>query len=202
LANILLDTEAARVLRCESDDDLMLDLLPLVDAYVATATGRNWENDATIRAEAKSAARMLLALWYENPAMISSGMTTLNWGLHAALAQLETIAIELEKEGIPDEALAIRASMPASGVADVSINVKPVIIFNHEMASGCTADVSIEDAVGATVTSTAALDVTGKILTITPDAALTADSKYTILLDYVADVYGMTLEEEIGFETA
>jgi len=90
---ILTDTEAATVLRCEDDDQNMLDLLPLVDAYIKNATGHDWAADDTIRPEAKTAARMLLVMWHENPAMMASGLMTLSFGLSAALVQLEVIAM-------------------------------------------------------------------------------------------------------------
>lgn len=92
MANILLAAEAATVLRTESTDQNMLDLLPQVDAYIANATGRKWEEDNPIRPEAKAAARMLLVMWHENPAMLGSG-SALNFGLTAVLVQLEAIAL-------------------------------------------------------------------------------------------------------------
>ena len=94
--NILSAAEAATVLRTEATDQNMLDLLPQVDAYIANATGRKWESDDPIRPEAKSAARMLLVMWHENPAMIGS-TNVLNFGLTAVLMQLEAIVLELEE---------------------------------------------------------------------------------------------------------
>lgn len=93
MANILTAYEAAKTLRCATDDPAMLDLLPQVDAYIKRATGHDWAADANIAPEAKSAARMLLVLWYENPGMTASGVATLNHGLTAALVQLEALAL-------------------------------------------------------------------------------------------------------------
>jgi len=90
---ILTAAEAAKVLRCAEDDPYMLDLLPQVDAYIVQATGYNWANDDLIRQEAKNAARMLLTMWHENPAMIAGGVSSLQFGLIAALVQLESIAL-------------------------------------------------------------------------------------------------------------
>src|SRR5574341_1406596 len=89
---ILTTTEAATVLRCEDDDPNMLMLLPAVDAYIKMATGRDWAADVPIYQEARSAARMLLVMWHENPAMIGS-QGALNFGLAAALTQLEALAL-------------------------------------------------------------------------------------------------------------
>lgn len=92
MANILSSSEAAVVLRCDVTDVDMLALLPMVDAYIKRATGHDWAKDSPILPEAKSAARMLLTLWHENPSMITSGMTTLGFGLSASLVQLQVIA--------------------------------------------------------------------------------------------------------------
>jgi hypothetical protein len=91
MATILTATEAATVLRCATTDQDMLDLLPLVDQYIKNATGRDWTADAAVNPTAKAAARMLMTLWHENPAMIGQGIGSLNWGLSAALTQLEAL---------------------------------------------------------------------------------------------------------------
>jgi hypothetical protein len=98
VANILTAAEAAIVLRCSSTDTNMLQLLPLVDAYIANATGRDWTSDTPVPPEAKSAARMLITMWMENPAQQSYPMSALPQGLAAALAQLEIKALLLEDE--------------------------------------------------------------------------------------------------------
>lgn len=97
MANILTAGEASTVLRCEITDADMLALLPQVDAYIRNATGHDWASDSPIYPLAKAAARMLLTLWHENPAMISSGMNMLGFGLSAALVQLEAIALRYKE---------------------------------------------------------------------------------------------------------
>lgn len=89
---ILTALEGANVLRCEQTDPEMNNLLPLVDDYIKNATGRDWAADTTIDATAKSAARMLLVLWHENPGMVGNE-SSLNFGLRSVLAQLEAKAI-------------------------------------------------------------------------------------------------------------
>ena len=71
----------------------MLALLPLADRYIETATGRDWAADETIDNAAKSAARMLVVMWHENPAMIGK-VDVLSHGLNAALTQLESLALK------------------------------------------------------------------------------------------------------------
>lgn len=92
--NILTATEAATVLRCEETDQLMLDLLDQVDAYINNATGRDWTFDRTIRPEAKSAARILLVQAHEDPGAMAQPADAMSWGLRANLVQLEAIALE------------------------------------------------------------------------------------------------------------
>jgi predicted aspartyl protease len=94
MANILTAAQAANALRCEVTDPAMLDLMPQVDEYIKTATGRNWAADTTIDPVAIAAARMLLVMWYENPAMVGS-QTVLSYGLGNALTQLEAKALIL-----------------------------------------------------------------------------------------------------------
>lgn len=94
MVNILTAAEGAVVLRCEATDSNLLQLLPLVDQYIEDATGRAWQDDSTIHATAKSAARMLLVIWHENPAMIGSGISSLDFGLKAALVQLTAEALK------------------------------------------------------------------------------------------------------------
>jgi hypothetical protein len=97
MANILTASEAATVLRCESNDSNMTAVLPLIDAYLKQATGHDWAADAVIRSEAKSAARMLLVQWHSNPGMMEAGDTAMIAGLGAALVQLEAIALSYKE---------------------------------------------------------------------------------------------------------
>jgi hypothetical protein len=93
MTDILTAAEAAAVLRVDVDDADMLALLPVVDRYIENATGRKWQDDSTIDNAAKAAARMLLVMWYENPAMVGK-VDVLNHGLNAALTQLEALALK------------------------------------------------------------------------------------------------------------
>jgi hypothetical protein len=197
--NILTAAEAATVLRCDVSDQNMLDLLPLVDHYIEMATGRDWAADAAIYPEAKTAARILLVRWHEDPGAMAAG-EALGPGWLAAIAQLEAKALLLESDGVPYEALALVGSMPASG-AVAAVTIHPVLIFNHEMAAAATGFVTIEKN-GAAIACTNTLDGTGKIMTLTPGASLSAASSYTIVIDYAPDVYGGTIYKEVGFTTA
>ena len=199
---ILTADEAATVLRVGNDDADMLNLLPLVDRYIEMATGRNWTADAEIEIAAKSAARMLLVQWYENPSMLAGGIVSLEFGLNAALTQLEAKALALEKTGVPEKQLAIVTSLPLmNDMVDIAIDVVLVFVFNHVMKSEFST-VSLADRDGNTVEITCALDITGKILTVTPKAALTSQTRYIAKLTAFEDVYGETLTHETRFKTA
>jgi hypothetical protein len=101
MANILTAAEAAQVLRCAADEALMLALLPSVDAYIRNATGHDWAADTTIHNTAKAAARILITLWHENPAMIGVE-SSLHHGMRAVLSQLEALALRYRFfEGLP-----------------------------------------------------------------------------------------------------
>lgn len=91
--NILTAAEAALFLRGESDDQAMLQMLPLIDEYLKNATGHDWAGDSTIHPAAKSAAGMLLIAWYDNPSMVGDIPSSLT-GL---LLQLEAEALQYVK---------------------------------------------------------------------------------------------------------
>lgn len=198
--HILTDAEAAVALRCEVTDTNMLQLLPLVDKYIEMATGRDWTIDATIYPEAKSAARMLLVRWHEDPGGMVSG-DTLGPGIRACLTQLEAKALELATSGVPSEALDLVGYVPAAG-SIAATTITPVLIFNHEMTTGALAKITLEDSGGVTVASAVTKDATNKLITITPTVSLAASSGYTIVVDYAMDIYGLTYSTTIGFTTA
>ena len=98
MTSILTPTEAATVLRCETDDQNMLDLLNQVDAYIENATGWKWTEDEAINPTAKAAARMLLVQWHENPAQLGAeNETPLVFGLNSVLLQLKAEAARLKE---------------------------------------------------------------------------------------------------------
>lgn len=202
MPNILTPLEASHVLRCETNDPLMLDLLRSVDFYIEQATGRDWSTDIPVHAGAKQAARILLTLWHENPAGVGANMGMMPAALSACLGQLEAYALTLESDGIPPDALKLDNSFPADGAVDIAITITPTLIFNHVMAAAALTAITLKTAAGATVSTTKSADVTGKIVTITPAASLAAASTYTIVITAAPDEYGQTITKEIGFRTA
>lgn len=154
MTNILTAVEAADVLRCETTDALMLAMLPSVDGYIRNATGHDWSADSTIHETAKAAARMLLVMWHENPAMISSGMNSMSHGLEAALTQLEAIALRyMIFEGISgvgsislpgaQEGDTVSELVGVVGVSgDQSTSFESVITYDDEIQQTSASDLS------------------------------------------------------------
>lgn len=202
MTNILTAAEGAIVLRCDATDPNLLQLLPMVDAYIKSASGRDWTLDATIRPEAKAAARILLVRSHEDPGALSQPGGALGWGLSACLLQLEALALELESAGVPDERLEIEASMPADGATGVAVTANLVLIFNQVMAAGVTSTVALKTAAGVSVDAANSLDVSGKILTINPTGSLAAATTYQVVLTAAPDQYGQTLTQTLRFTTA
>jgi hypothetical protein len=115
---ILTLEEAAVVLRTTVTDEEMFALLPLVDAYIKRATGRDWAADTTIAPEAKSAARILLVQWHEDPGQIGDGQGAI--ALAGALTQLEAFGRVLTFMGLNGGGY---CSLPGAKVGDVVAGV-------------------------------------------------------------------------------
>lgn len=156
MANILTATEAANVLRCETTDPLMLNLLDAVDAYITQATGHNWAADGTINAIAKSAARMLLVMWHENPGMMNGGEAALNHGLRAVLTQLESLALRY----VTFEGLNGAGSIEIEGAeeGDTVVSLVGVVGSTGSQATLFETVITVDDQIQQTSTS----DLSGK----------------------------------------
>lgn len=199
---ILTEAEAKAILRLDTATTYpaLTLILPAVDEYLKSACGHDWAADSVIDATAKAAASMLLTQWFENPGMIGQ-VGELAFGLNNVIGQLQAKALGLARSGVPNENLAIVASMPADGSVENAVTVKPVIVFNHTMAAGVTTAFTLATAAGATVAVAAAQDVTKKIVTVTPTASLQPDTTYTLSITAAPDTYGQTLTDTIGFTT-
>jgi len=91
--NVLSAVEASLMLRCDVDDQVMLQYLPLIDQYLLNATGHDWAADTVISDTAKAAAGMVLTSWYDNPGAVGNAPTSV-LGL---LVQLEAEALKYKK---------------------------------------------------------------------------------------------------------
>lgn len=85
-------------------------------------------------------------------------------------------------------------SNPLDGATGVAADVKPTLTFSNAVAEDA---VTLIKADGTLVALTPSLDATGKIMTLTPGAALTSGASYTIIIAGVADVYGQSLDTTV-----
>ena len=143
MANILTVTEAATTLRVDETDPAMLDLLPQVDGYIKNATGHDWANDSTVDPVAKSAARMLIVSWYENPGMMGQGVTPLQFGLSAALVQLEAMGLDYRQ--VAGAAGAGGCVLPGARVGDTVASVTGLIGATGDQSAAFETVITITD---------------------------------------------------------
>jgi len=95
MANILTVAESLAVLRLDgASHPVVTLLLPAIDGYLKSATGRDWAADTSIDPVAKAAAQMLLVQWFENPAMVGQA-GELAFGLNNVIGQLQAKALLL-----------------------------------------------------------------------------------------------------------
>lgn len=150
-ATILTAAEAASILRCLTTDEQMLQLLPQVDAYIWNATGWNWTVDATIRPEAKAAARILLVRAHEDPGALAQTPAALSWGLSACLLQLETLAMRYKHfQGRTD---AGPCDLPGVAVGDTVDSLVGLIGVSGDQASAFEEVITVADQIQQISTS-------------------------------------------------
>lgn len=108
--------------------------------------------------------------------------------------------VQTPDTGAAPAALALSSSVPADEATGVALDAAVVLTFNNKISGyACT----LLDVTGDVAAFAAALDSTGKILTITPTEDLTADTTYILAVSLVTDVYGQTLRgTAINFTTA
>jgi phi13 family phage major tail protein len=82
-------------------------------------------------------------------------------------------------------------SDPENDATGVAADVKPVLTFSNAISTDA---ISIIAADGTLVGFTPSLDATGKVMTLTPKAALASGAAYTIAVAGVKDVYGQMLD--------
>lgn len=92
--------------------------------------------------------------------------------------------------GTAIDAVAVSSIVPADAATAISRTSTIVITFNNKIASEA---VSVIASTGTLVAAAKAFDTTGKILTITPSASLTASTKYLVSISGVIDIYNQSL---------
>lgn len=145
MTNILTASEAAIVLRCDETDADMLALLSQVDTYIKNATGRDWAKESPVPEEAKSAARMLLVRWHENPGMSSSEMETIAGGLRSVFLHLEVMALRYHEFYGRDGAGSV--SVPGLVRGDTVDSLIAIIGESGDQSNAFEPFISVNDAI-------------------------------------------------------
>ena len=92
------------------------------------------------------------------------------------------------------------SSVPADNATAVVISSNMVLTFNNKIAREA---VTLAKADGTIVSTTNTFDTAGKVLTINPDANLTAASVYLLTVAGVADIYNQSIAASVvSFTTA
>lgn len=151
MTNILTAAEAASALRCDETDQYMLDLLPGVDSFIRNATGRDWTQDNPIHPVAKSAARMLIVQWHEDPGMQASGVANLNFGLRSTLVQLEALAAYYFSFAGRNGAGKI--DLPGAQVGDQVNSVTGIVGVSGDQSAAFESEISVDDQIQQISTS-------------------------------------------------
>ncbi len=138
---ILTPSEAANWVRSTETDQIMLMLMPQVDAYLERATGRDWSADAAIHPLAKTAAGVLLVSWYDNPAMAGSGSS----GLSDVLTQLEVEALKYRKYEFEGLSGAGAITLPGAREGDTVIKLVGVYGLTGDQTSKFESSISEEN---------------------------------------------------------
>lgn len=119
MTNILTPAEAANFIRTDVNDAVMLQLIPLVDQFLLSATGHDWTADSAIHNTAKTAAGMLIVHWYDNPLAVGQAPDSLS----AALTQLEAEALKYRKYCFYGNSGAGGISVPGARVGDAVVTL-------------------------------------------------------------------------------
>jgi hypothetical protein len=91
--------------------------------------------------------------------------------------------------------------MPQDKEEGVACSVVLVLVWNHAMADP-TGTIVLADDDGNNVALSMALDLTGKIMTITPATDLSVNTHYNLNLTATPDIYGNTMTVIRTFTTA
>lgn len=88
-------------------------------------------------------------------------------------------------------ALSLSTIVPADGATNAPKNSAVVLTFNNKISFEAVTVLNSDT--GDVVAASKSWDATGKILTITPSAALAGTTKYIVAVTAVRDVYGQSL---------
>lgn len=95
--------------------------------------------------------------------------------------------------------LLMLTSIPVDKATGIAIDVKPILTFNRRLASYSVRLAKYDTQIDVSFAST--LDITGKVVTITPNSFLDAATKYAIVIDAVSEAGPSLAGAVIDFTT-
>jgi len=101
----------------------------------------------------------------------------------------------------PPDALELSSSDPIDGASSVAVDKTITLTFNNALQADAINNVVLSKADGTLAVCTNSLDVTKKIMTVNPDANMTASTVYIVAIG-VIDIYGQDLQAVVNFTTA
>lgn len=110
-------------------------------------------------------------------------------------AQVQTPSV------VAPSALALSLSDPTDGATGVAVDKTITLTFNNALLAGEINHVVLSKADGTLVACTNSLDTTKKIMTVNPDASMTASTVHILAIG-VTDIYGQDLQVVVNFTTA
>lgn len=103
---------------------------------------------------------------------------------------------------VAPSALALSSSVPTDGASGISVSANQTLTFNNALKDAAINGITlVKSTDGSMVASAISLDATKKIVTVDPNANLTAATKY-YLVYAVEDIHGQTLNGAVDFTTA
>jgi len=104
-----------------------------------------------------------------------------------------------DNSGSPS-ALTLSSSVPADGATGVAVGANVVLTFSNKISNHA---ISLIDETFSVVPAAYNFDATGKVLTINPNANLSAATDYAVMVNGVSDIYAQSLANQtIHFTTA
>lgn len=93
-------------------------------------------------------------------------------------------------------ALALSSSTPTSNATNIALDTKPTLTFNNVISN--YKGIALLNTTDNLVTDvTLSIDSSGKIVTVTPSANLTANKTYNLVISGITDIYGQLLSTQI-----
>ena len=149
MSNILTPSEAADYVRTEQSDTVMLMLLDQVDAYIKSATGRDWAADTVKNPLARMCAGIILVAWYDDPSQMGMGPQNAT----NALVQLEVAALKYRKYSFFGNSSAGPISIPGAMEGDDVIKLVGVQGVSGDQTANFESVISDDGYIDQTSTS-------------------------------------------------